>query len=71
MDSLNEIAIVRTNNHLVIMDKEMLDIIDRSEQHGMNQIISHHYKGIQFIALPSGEIYINLKDLKNKPNLIK
>lgn len=71
MDSLKDIKVIRTNDYLVIMDKDMNDIIDRSEQHGRNQIISHHYKGLQFVAMPAGDVYVNFQDLQNNQHYIK
>lgn len=69
--SLKDIKVFRQADYLVIMDKDMRDIIEQSNQHSKNQMISLHYRGVQFVAMPNGEIYANFKDIQDKPELLK
>ena len=69
--SLKDIKVFRQSDYLVVMDKDMRDILEQSTQHGKNQMISLHYRGVQFVSMPSGDIYVNFKDIQDKPELLK
>lgn len=71
MESLTKIKVVRHNNKVLVFNDKMQDLLSESSEHGSNQIISHHYDGLQFIAMPDGKVYIELVALQKRTRLLK
>lgn len=76
MTSLKEIRAIRIENCIVIMSLDtngnMRDMLDRSPQGEEGEAILYQYKGVEFLALPSGKMFVSFEDLKkNKSYLLK
>lgn len=50
----------------------MRDMLDRSPKGNKGEPVFYEYKGVGFLALPSGRVFVNFEDLKkNKSYLLK
>lgn len=71
MESLTKIKVVRHQNKILVFNDKIQDVLSESNEHNQNQIISHHYDGLQFIAMPDGKVYVDLEALQKRTKLLK